>query len=385
MQNNIYSSILNRYTNAFSKIYRKISKKYPPICKSVDVWAKTQPQDVCRVVCASISKSETICRKYPITIEAEIHPHLMRHLNRKSPKNYLLEMQNAKIIGLNGLIILPDGQYAMEVGLNESNLMTLPEYYSLIHPKLIKKSGVYYSLIQIWGGANNYYHWLVDSLKKLHLIIELLPKNILFIVPNNLKIWQYDSLEAIGIKKHQLCYFNTGLWELETLYFSPPMFWEANPDSYEWLQKTIYKNFNITPSIDNKNERIYISRSLANSRKIINTTEVETILQEYNFRSYSLEELSFREQVTLFAKAEAVVAPHGAGLTNLMFAQPGTFVLELFEPALKAPCFYILSDCINHKYHYLIGESHVDSSEPLNNIYVSPAKLNQALKQMFSG
>ena len=130
-------------------------------------------------------------------------------------------------------------------------------------------------------------------------------------------------------------------------------------------------------------ERIYISRSLANSRKIINITEVETILQEYN-RSYLLEELSFREQVTLFAKAEAFVAPHGAGLTNLMFAQPGTFVLELFEPALNAPCFYILSGCMKHNYHYLIGKSHVDSSETLNNIYISTDKLNQALKQIFS-
>lgn len=384
MQNNIYGSNLNRYINAFSKLYRKISKKYPPICKSVDVWAKTQPQDICRVVWASISNSKILSRKYPITIEAEIHPHIKRHLSGESPKNYLVEVQNAKIIGLNGLIILPNGQYATEVGLNESNLINLPEYYSLFHPRLIKKSGAYYSLIQIWGGSNNYYHWLVDSLKKLHLVIELLPKNILFIVPDNLKIWQYDSLEAIGINKHQLCYFKTEFWELETLYFSPPMFWEAHPDSYEWLQQTIYKNLNITPAIENKSERIYISRSLANSRKIINNTEVETILQKYNFRSYLLEELSFREQVALFAKAEAVVAPHGAGLTNLIFAQPNTFVLELFEPALKAPCFYILSDCMNHNYHYLIGESHVDSSEPLNNIYVSTDKLNQALKQMFA-
>ena len=108
-------------------MYRKISKNYPPICESVDVWAKTQPQDICRVVCASISKSKTIQRKYPITIEAKNYPHIKRHLSGESPKNYLLEMQRAKIIGLNGLIILPNGQYATEVVLNESNLINLPE------------------------------------------------------------------------------------------------------------------------------------------------------------------------------------------------------------------------------------------------------------------
>lgn len=375
---------LNKYANTFSKKYRSISKTYPPICKNVEVWAKTQPQDICRIVSDSISTSQTILRKAPITIDTEIHPHIRRHLKGESFKKYLVEVRNAKIIGLHGLIILPDNQYVMEVALNEPRLMSLPEYYSITHPKLIKKRGAYYSTIQMWAGKNNYYHWFVESLKKLHLVIELLPKDVFFIVPNNLKAWQYESLEAIGINKNRLCCFKSNeFWELESLYFSPPMFWDATPDSYEWLQKSMYKKLNIIPSNEKRTERIYISRSLASRRKIINEAEVENILEQYNFRKYLLENLPFREQVTLFAKAEAVVAPHGAGLTNLMFAQPGTFVLELFEPSVKSPCFYILSDCMTHKYHYLIGESHIDSAEPNNNIYVSTSKLEQALKKMF--
>lgn len=388
--NNVISPIpnkirlkLDRYVNTFSKKYRIISKTYPPICKSVEAWAKTQPQDISRVVSDSISTSQIILRKPPITIESEIHPNIKRHLKGKSFKKYLVEVRNAKIIGLHGLIILPDDQYVMEVALNEPRLMSLPDYYSLHHPKLVKKRGTYYSIIQMWGGTNNYYHWFVESLKKLHLIIELLPKNTLFIVPNKLKTWQYESLEAIGINKHQLCYFKSNeFWELESLYFSPPMFWDVTPDSYEWLQQTMYKKFDVAPLNSKRSERIYISRSLANRRKIINEIEVEAVLKQYNFCKYLLEELSFRDQVTLFAKAEAVVAPHGAGLTNLMFAQSGTSVLELFEPSLKSPCFYILSDSMKHNYHYLIGEPHIDSADPNNNIYVSTSKLHQALNKM---
>ena len=41
--------------------------------------------------------------------------------------------------------------------------------------------------------------------------------------------------------------------------------------------------------------------------------------------------LSFAETVRLWSSASLVVAPHGAGLANLMFCPPGATVVELFR------------------------------------------------------
>ena len=56
----------------------------------------------------------------------------------------------------------------------------------------------------------------------------------------------------------------------------------------------------------------------------------------------ALEDLEFRDQVALFRDAETVVAPHGGGLTNLVFCDPGTKVIELF-PAANIDLYYRLA------------------------------------------
>ena len=42
-----------------------------------------------------------------------------------------------------------------------------------------------------------------------------------------------------------------------------------------------------------------------------------------------LEKMSIQEQMKTFAEASQVMAAHGAGLTNLLWCQPGTKVIEI--------------------------------------------------------
>jgi capsular polysaccharide biosynthesis protein len=39
--------------------------------------------------------------------------------------------------------------------------------------------------------------------------------------------------------------------------------------------------------------------------------------------------MTVREQITAFARARAIVAPHGAALANLVYAPRGAFVIEI--------------------------------------------------------
>lgn len=76
----------------------------------------------------------------------------------------------------------------------------------------------------------------------------------------------------------------------------------------------------------------------------------------------TLESLSVAEQVSLMVGAKAVVAAHGAGLTNLVFCQPHTKVIEIFSPQYVPSCYWSLSDRLDLNYYYLEGE-------PIENFY----------------
>jgi capsular polysaccharide biosynthesis protein len=77
-------------------------------------------------------------------------------------------------------------------------------------------------------------------------------------------------------------------------------------------------------------------------RRVRNEPEVADYLTDRGFEVVALEERPFREQVQLFAEAEVVVAQHGAGLINLLFAQSPR-VLEILSDQDRQIYFSLIS------------------------------------------
>ena len=90
-------------------------------------------------------------------------------------------------------------------------------------------------------------------------------------------------------------------------------------------------------------ERIYLTRERARRRRVSNETELWAELETFGFVKVRLEELSWPEQINAFRHAKVVVAPHGAGLANLVFCGPGTRVVELFSRSYLHGCFWRLA------------------------------------------
>jgi capsular polysaccharide biosynthesis protein len=80
------------------------------------------------------------------------------------------------------------------------------------------------------------------------------------------------------------------------------------------------------------------------------------VLAAYGFRIVKPEQHPVYEQAQIFTSAQVIVSPHGAALTNLVFCQPGTKVLEIFSPQYVNPLYYILSNQMELHYSYLLGE-----------------------------
>jgi capsular polysaccharide biosynthesis protein len=60
--------------------------------------------------------------------------------------------------------------------------------------------------------------------------------------------------------------------------------------------------------------------------------EIEDTFTKNGFMIVDCANLSVREQMRLASSAPAIAGLHGAAMTNLLWAQPGTPVLEIFSP-----------------------------------------------------
>ena len=73
--------------------------------------------------------------------------------------------------------------------------------------------------------------------------------------------------------------------------------------------------------------KIVVLRPGAVTRRIQNSDEL--LLNLKGWETVVLEKMSIREQMKTFAEASHVMAAHGAGLTNLLWCQPGIKVIEI--------------------------------------------------------
>lgn len=110
--------------------------------------------------------------------------------------------------------------------------------------------------------------------------------------------------------------------------------------------------------------KVFISRQGADRRRLINEAELWPKLERRGFQSVLMEDLSFAEQVRLMQETRVLLAPHGAGLTNMLFCAPESQIVELADLSFPNPNFYAVASAM--KLHYwLVPAEPVGQASPL--------------------
>jgi capsular polysaccharide biosynthesis protein len=81
---------------------------------------------------------------------------------------------------------------------------------------------------------------------------------------------------------------------------------------------------------------------------------LEDYLSSIGFDILYLEDLSIQDQITRFSAAKVVVAPHGAGLSNIVFLDEGARVLEYSAGEWWWPCFRRIAFGLGLDYEFLL-------------------------------
>lgn len=264
-------------------------------------------------------------------------------------------LQSSRVLGPHGAVITPDdhvvSDYSRIIGRPGK---AHPALGSLSLPKVELFHGRL-AVLQVHQAAN-YYHWVLELLPRLGLLKTYQVEIDAYYVSNRTK-FQHESLALAGLKSNQIRDpLHHPHIEAECLIApSRPEVGRPSPLAIKLLQNLFWPS--ITPG---KRCRIYITRRLATRRRVVNEAALEPVLARYGIEIVETENLDFKAQVGLFFDAEWVIAPHGAGLANLVFCQPSTRVLEFFAADYVNNCYWAVAGAAGLDYHCLVdtqGES----------------------------
>lgn len=133
-----------------------------------------------------------------------------------------------------------------------------------------------------------------------------------------------------------------------------------------------------TPS-DTAARRVLISRAGAQRRRLLNEDAVWTLLEPLGFERVRMEALPFEAQVELMRRTAVLVAPHGAGLTNMLFCPQGTRIVEIADLSFPNPNFYAMASALGHDYWVLTARSVGDVHPLEKDLEVDPALVREVL------
>jgi hypothetical protein len=205
------------------------------------------------------------------------------------------------------------------------------------------------------SSGQNYYHWIVDILPRASVLQCLEPHlRPTIIVPDNRNSFVDESLalldERYGIRDISYCKNGQRLRFTDAYLAAYPLrdFGAVLPPALVHWIRDVFQTEDILSR--RRKRRIYIRRDPSKGpRYVANEAELISLIDHLGFEVVEPESMPLRSQATLFAEAEMVLAPHGAGLANTVFCRDA-HIFELVAPGLAAPHFAYLSFAAGNTY-----------------------------------
>lgn len=308
---------------------------------------------------------QLITRLAPKTLDETIHWKFKIEYRRALPASFVVVIPRGRVWVNKGrtidysAVITADDRILSDLSLD---FKRLPKNHSIFGewklPPVHHIEGI--AAVLTSAKADIYFHWLTDLLPRIELLrwgsiaLGSIDK---FIVNSYNYSFQQETLTALGIPAHKIlesCRYPHIKADRLLVPSLPGL--SGNPP--RWVCEFLRREFLANKVVGNleKLERVYISRADARYRKVINEAEVVAFLEQRGFKSLVLESMTIAEKAALFASVKVVVAPHGSGITNTVFCQPGTKLIEIFSPNYVNVGYWAMLSQIGLDYYYLLGE-----------------------------
>jgi capsular polysaccharide biosynthesis protein len=268
----------------------------------------------------------------------------------------VLEVRDGRLVGEFGATVTPGGILDYQTS-GYFGLSSWREHPLYLHPTVGRVEHVPGTVVSLTtrGTAVNYYHFLYDSLARLGILQDALPDEPLttVVVPHRAG-YQRALLELAGITCRLIEPAPGVTVQADRLLVpsTPNQDLDAPLSAVTWLRARLRPSGRTdTP------RRLYITRGdKPNTRRYVHEQQLWPWLETQGFTRIDPGAHPVQEQIDLFHGAEVVIAPHGAGLTNITFCRPGTHVLELFTPDYVHLGLWTIASAVGLDYRYLVGD-----------------------------
>lgn len=211
-----------------------------------------------------------------------------------------------------------------------------------------------------------YWHWVIDTLMRLEGVeayaAETGERPTLVVGPD-IDGYQRETLELLGYGPDDWIEWNYLSATVDELVvpMGRPMLVNRkegglSPVYVDWLRERMRTAVEARGDLIDSgsfSSRVYISRDDADRRGVSNEEALFEALRDYGFERYLLAEMDTAATIALMMQADIVVAPHGAGLTDILYADDAS-VIELSRGERPNTwVYYMLSELVGLRYRHL--------------------------------
>jgi capsular polysaccharide biosynthesis protein len=266
---------------------------------------------------------------------------------------FIGRVENARIFGT-GFILTGDGHCLLH-GLTHGNYpqnlqIQLKDYLAgpVVNTRIrleISDSPSFLDdeAVLLWG-SQNFGHWVFTYLHRLFLLSYcpgLRDKKIVVLddTPREFTAW----LPRLGIAEEQVvrvkdCAGVARLWVPSVLHYRghyTDMEVYTTPDAVHLFREKVLGARSLAIPLEEKRERIYISRAKARWRQAVNEAELMAALEKLSVRRVFMEELSVDEQIDLVSRAELLLLFAGGASPITMLAPRDANIIEVCLPGFS--------------------------------------------------
>jgi capsular polysaccharide biosynthesis protein len=199
-------------------------------------------------------------------------------------------------------------------------------------------------------GAGFYYHQVVDQLAAIMALHQIGYGNRNILVPDDLSKFAV-FLASVGVDPSRIRNYQHGISARVSEPLLIPVVHHSRAKIFHAREWMLGK----TRRIERPERKIYISRSKSKQRQMTNERGIEGIVRALGYEVLHFENMSVQDQISAVDGASHLVAPHGGGLANLLFARGPVRVLELIPESYFVEFFFRLAFSCGFPYSVYVG------------------------------